>query len=84
VQKWSKGAHSQALTVREFLGTKLITILKHPAYSPDLATNEFFLFLKITEILKSWHFDDKDDIMSNATAALKAIPQNQFQNCFEG
>ena len=25
-----------------------------------------------------------DDIRSNTTAALKAIPQNQFQNCFEG
>ena len=30
------------------------------------------------------HFDDIDDIRNNTTAALKAIPQNQFQNCFEG
>jgi len=30
------------------------------------------------------HFDDIDDIRSNTAAALKAIPQNQFQNCFEG
>ena len=28
--------------------------------------------------------DDIDDIGSNTTAALKAIPQSQFQNCFEG
>jgi len=28
--------------------------------------------------------DDTDDIRSKTTAALKAIPQNQFQNCFEG
>jgi len=34
--------------------------------------------------LKGRHFDDVDDIRSNKTAALKAIPQNQFQNCFEG
>jgi len=33
--------------------------------------------------LKERHFDDTDDIRSNTTAALKAIPQNQFQN-FEG
>jgi len=25
-----------------------------------------------------------DDIRSNTTAALKVIPQNQFQNCFDG
>jgi len=31
--------------------------------------------------LKGRHFDD---IRSNTMAALKAIPQNQFQNCFEG
>ena len=43
----------------------------------------FFLFPKIKEILKGRHFDDIDDIRSNTTAALKAIPQNQFQNCFE-
>ena len=59
-------------------------MLKHPAYSPDLASNDFFLFLKIKEIFKERHFDDIDDIRSNTTVALKAIPQNQFQNCFEG
>ena len=59
-------------------------MLEHPAYSPDLATRDFFLCLKIKEILKLRHFDDMDDIRSITTAALKAIPQNQFQNFFEG
>ena len=45
---------------------------------------DFFLFPKKQEILKGRHFDDIDDIRSKTTAALKAIPQNQFQNCFEG
>jgi len=34
--------------------------------------------------LKGGHFDDNDDIRSNTMAALKAIPQKQLQNCFEG
>jgi len=34
--------------------------------------------------LKGRHFDDIDNIRNNTTSALKAIPQNQFQNCFEG
>ena len=75
-------AHT-ALSVREFLATKQISVLEHPAYSPELAVNYFFSS-KIKEILKGRHFDDTDDIMSNLTAALKAIQQNQFQNCFEG
>jgi len=73
-----------ALLVREFLATKQITVLEHPAYSPNLAPSDFFLFPKVKEILKGRHFDDIDDIRINTTAALKAIPQNQFQNCFEG
>jgi hypothetical protein len=47
----------------------------------DLAPSYFFLFPKIREILKQRHFDD---IRSNMMAALKAIPQNQFQKFFEG
>jgi hypothetical protein len=31
-----------ALSVREFLATKQITVLEHPTYSPDLAQNYFF------------------------------------------
>ena len=73
-------AHT-ALFVREFLATKQITVLEHPAYSPDLASSDFFLFPKIKGILEGRHFDD---IRSNTTAALKAIPQNQFQNFLKG
>jgi hypothetical protein len=73
-----------ALSVREFLATKQINVLQHPDFSLDLAHSDFFLFPKIKEILKGRHFDDIDDISSNTTAALKVIPQNHFQNYFEG
>jgi len=59
-------------------------VLEHPAYSPDLARSDFFVFPKIKEILKGRDCDDIDDIRSNTTEALKAIPPNQLQNCFEG
>jgi hypothetical protein len=70
--------------VREFLASKQITVLEYPPYSLHLAPSDFFLLPKIKEILKGRHFDDTDDIRSNTMAALKAIPQNQFQHCFEG
>jgi hypothetical protein len=72
------------LSVRELLTGKQITVLEHPLCSPELAPSNLFLFPKIKEILKGRQFNDTDDIRSNMTAALKAIPQNQFQNCFEG
>jgi hypothetical protein len=66
--------------VREFSASKTITVLERVPYSPDLAHGVLFLFPKIKEILKGRHFDVIDDIRSNPTGALKAIPQNQFQN----
>ena len=84
MQKWSQRSSPKNNSKEEFLATKQITVLEHPAYSPDLAPSDFFLFLKIKEILKGRLFGDTDDIRSNTTAALKAIPQNQFQNGFEG
>ena len=72
------------LSVTEFLATKQITVLEHPAYSPNLAPSDFLLFPKIKEILKGRHFDDIYGIRINTKAALKIVPQNQFQNCFEG
>jgi len=84
VQKWSQRNSQKNKSKEGFLATKQITVLEHPAYSPDLAPSDFFLFPKIKEILKGRHFDDIDDIRNNTRAALKAIPQNHFQNCFEG
>jgi len=84
VQKWSQRSSPKNKSKEEFLATKQITVLEHLAYSPDLAHSDFFMFPKIKGILKRMHFDDTDDIRSNTKAALKAILQNQFQNCFEG
>ena len=80
MQKWSQRSSPKNKSKEEFLATKQITVLEHPAYSPDLAPSDFFLFPKIKEILKGRHFDDTENIRSNTTAALKAIPQKQFQN----
>ena len=84
MQRWSQRISPKNKSKEEFLATKQITVLENPAYSPDLAPSNLFLFLKIKEILKGKHFYNSDDIRSNITAALKTIPQNQFQNCFEG
>ena len=64
----------------EFLATKQITVLEHPAYSPDLASSDLFLFPKIKEILKGRHFDDSDDIRSNTNGtsegrSTKPVPK---------
>jgi hypothetical protein len=72
------------LPVSEFLASKQITVLEHPTCSPELVPNNFLLFLKLKEILKGRNFDDIHDITNITMAALKAIPQNQSQNCLGG
>jgi transposase len=67
-------AHT-ALSAREFVATKQVTMLEHPAYSPDLAPSDFFLFLKIKEILKGRHFDDIDDTRSSEGHSTKPVPK---------
>ena len=59
-------------------------MLEHPAYSPDLAPNDFFSAPEDNENIERKAFCITDDIRSNTTAALKDIPQNQFQNCLKG
>ena len=83
MQKWSHRRSPKNKGKEEFLATKQITVLEHPAYSPDLARGDFFCSQKIKEIKKGRNFYGIDDIRSNTTAALKTNPQNQFRNCFE-
>jgi len=66
-------AHT-ALSVSKFLATKQITVLEYPAFSPDLAPSDFFLFPKIKEILKGRHFDDIDD-RSSEGHSTKPVPK---------
>ena len=76
-------AHT-ALSAREFLATKQVTVLEHPAYSPDLARNYFFSVPEDKGNIERKAFWWHRYIRNNTTAALKAGTQNQFQNCFEG
>ena len=59
-----------ALSVREPLALKYISVLEQPACSPKLVSNEFFLFPMLEEILKGMHYDEIDYIKGNTTAAL--------------
>jgi len=52
----------KTLSVKEFLAQKSITEMKHPPYSPDLASNDFLLFTEIKSALKGLRSQDTEDI----------------------
>ena len=76
-------AHA-ALSVRQFLATKQVTILDHPPYSPDLAPCDYFLFPKLKGTIKGTHFEGVEDIKSNVMSFLKRIMKENFAECFPG
>jgi hypothetical protein len=74
----------KALSVKQFLVQKSITEVEHPPCYPDLALNDFWLFTKIKSALKGRRYQDMEDIHPrNVTTALKAVPQQEFQKCFQ-
>jgi hypothetical protein len=57
--------------------------MEYPPYSPGLALNDFWLFPAVKSALKEQRFQDIEDIQKNVMMALKAIPQQEFQKCFQ-
>jgi hypothetical protein len=49
-----------------------------------LGPNDFWLFQKIKKsALNGQRFRDIEDIQKDVTTALKAVPQQEFLNCFQ-
>jgi len=71
-----------ALRFREFLAKNSITKMDHPPYSPDLAPCDFWLYPKLKNAPKGQRFADLSDIQRNVKKLLRAILENDFQDCF--
>jgi transposase len=87
---WSNGwilhhddvpAH-ETLSVKDFLAQKPITETQLPPSSPDLVPNDW-LFPRIKSALNGRSFQVIEDILKNVTTALKALPRQVFQKCFQ-
>lgn len=67
----------------EFLASKNILVAPQPPYSPDLSRCDFFLFPKLKNHLKGTHFGTLANIQKAVTDQLKAIPESEFQRCYD-
>ena len=66
-----------------FLSKITFAVLEQPPYSPDLAGCDFFLFLKLKEVIKGTRFQDSEAIKTAVTRELWAILEKSFQECVE-
>jgi hypothetical protein len=78
----SNAPDHNTLTVKQFLADKCIPVLEHPAYSPDLAPCDFYLFPKLKNALKGPHFQSVDEVNSKTAGLLNRVSADDLQHCF--
>jgi transposase len=71
-----------AISIREYLTSKRITVVPQPPYSPDLSPCDFFLFPTLKHVLKGRHFGTLENIQRTVTVGLNAITLADFQRCY--
>ena len=58
-------------------------IVPQPAYSPDLAPCDYWLFPKLKRPLRGTRFESIEEIRAESKKALMAIPERDYLACFE-
>ena len=71
-----------ALSVKQFLANRNITVLEHPPYSPDL-TPSFYLFPKIKSVLKGTHFVSVENVKVVTAEMHNSLTERDLRNSFE-
>ncbi|BFZ23195.1 hypothetical protein BsWGS_26234 [Bradybaena similaris] len=66
-------------TAAHTLQTLRFEVLKHPAYSPDLATLDFNLFGPMNEHLRGQRCADDNEVMSAVQTWLLATPKSFYR-----
>jgi histone-lysine N-methyltransferase SETMAR len=57
-------------------------VLEHPAYSPDLAPFDFFLFPTLKNVLRGKLFDDVDELSYAVQGAISEINNGSYFHSF--
>ena len=81
-QQDNASSHTSAQT-RDFLRTDNIELMGHPAYSPDLAPNDFFLFPDIKNKLQDQRFSTPEEAFNAFKMHVLETPQSEWKKCFE-
>ena len=71
-----------AIRLRLFLAQKMVAVLDHPSYSPDLAHADFFLFPRLKAAIKGARFADVSAIEDRVTGVLRSIPREALADYF--
>ncbi|CAH2000276.1 unnamed protein product [Acanthoscelides obtectus] len=76
------GSHTAQKT-RQYLTEENVELLDHPACSPDLSPNGFFIFPKIKNRLRGQRFQSPEEAVDAFKNAVLDLPANEWNKCFE-
>ena len=65
--------------VTQYLSENRITTFPHPAYSPDLAPCDFWLFPKLKELLAGNKCSCVQDLSKAVNSELRGIPKEEYR-----
>ena len=71
------------LVVREFLTKNNVPTVTHPAYSPDLAPCNFYVFPKVKLQLKGQRFISIEEIQAESQQVLNTLTRADFSECLQ-
>ena len=74
-------AHKSA-TAQEYQKESGLDVLHHPPYSPDLSLCDFWLFLRLKEMLAAHRFESRSGIGSAVFQCLQHIPKEDYWAAF--
>ena len=74
-------SHTAKVT-KDYVAASGFHQLPHPAYSPDLAPCDYFLFPKIMKELKGKVFHNRDELMKAPDVELKKVTLADLEQCF--
>lgn len=75
-------SHTSAETM-EYLSSQNVELMGHPAYSPDLAPNDFFLFPHIKQKLRGQRFSTPEEAVNAFKMLVSEVSDSEWKKCFE-
>ena len=66
----------------EFLASKKVETIDHPAYSPDLAPADFWLFPLVKKKMGGMAFKDQQEVLNAWYGVTRSIPEEAFAEAF--
>ena len=77
-----RGVHRHPCNQKKVVAQKMVAVLDHPLYSPDLPPADFFLLPCLKAAITGARFMDVNAIKDRVTAILQSIPQESFADYF--